>query len=199
MSTTEDRTPDPQAPADSAARVYHVLGELYVRPPTADLVAEVSTWATRWRSMDPDPAIAAALEPLAAANAADAEALNEECTRLFRGVTPFSPDPPYESLYRDGSLQGPSAESVLATYREAGVTVAPETGELADHLGLELHFLGMLYERGDAAEAEAFLEAHPRRWFEDFAETIRAEDPVPFYTGLLDLTALALQTEGPDR
>ncbi len=195
MSTSEATSSGSEPPVDPAGRVFHLLGRLYLEPPEEELLSTVAMWATRWLDTDPDEPIAAALEPLEAAGSGDAQRLNEEFTRLFRGAVPGSPDPPYESLYRDGALEGPSGAAVRSAYRSAGVDVAPDSGELADHLGIELHFVGALRERGDRETAADFLAAHPTRWYDDFASRVREHDPDPFYEAVLDLTGIALQTE----
>ena len=197
MSATEDPTRGHSGPGDESGRVFHLLGRLWLEPPDDALLEEVATWATRWRAADPPAEIDAALEPLAAVDPEDATRLNEAFTRLVRGVLPGSPDPPYESLYRDGALEGPSGAAVRSAYRSAGVDLAPDSGELADHLGIECHFVGTLRERGDAAEAEAFLAEHPRQWVGEFAASVRERDPPPFYRGLLTLTEIALSGEVP--
>lgn len=191
MSRTDTATSNGQTGPAEEARVYHLLGTLYREPPDEHL-EEVTTWATRWLAMDPEPAVASALEPLTAVEPADSQGLNEAFTRLFRGVTPFAPEPPYESLYRDGAMQGPSAGAVRSAYREAGVDLASDSGELADHLGIELHFVGTLLDRGAKQEAAAFVDDHPREWFASFAEAVRDRDPPAFYQGVLELTDYTL-------
>lgn len=195
MSTSEAPPSGSAPPADPAGRVFHLLGRLYLEPPDEELLSTVATWATRWLETDPEESIAATLDRLEAADPADAQRLNEEFTRLFRGVLPGSPDPPYESLYRDGALEGPSGAAVRSAYHSAGVDVAPESGELADHLGIELHFVGALRERGDQEAAADFLAAHPTKWFDEFAARVREQDPAPFYEAVLELTGIALETE----
>lgn len=195
MSTTRRPPPGSSAPADPAGRVFHLLGQLYLEPPDEETVSAVATWASRWLETEPEESVAAALEPLAAAEPEEAERLNEEFTRLFRGVLPGSPDPPYESLYRDGALDGASGAAVRSAYRSAGVDVAPASGELADHLGIELHFVGELRERGDRAAAASFVAEHPRQYVDDVAERVRDHDPAPFYDAVLTLTSIALTEE----
>lgn len=177
------------------ARVYHLLGRLVLEPPDEDLLAEAVTWASRWRAAVEDDRLTAALEPLATAGSADLTRLNESFTRLFRGVTPDAPTPPYESLYRDEAFQGPSARAVRSAYQSAGVDVAPDSGELADHLGIELHFVGTLLARDEVDAAESFLKAHPRQWVGAFAEAVRERDPHPFYRGVLEVISLVLDVQ----
>ena len=58
----------------------------------------------------------------------------------------------YESLHRQGRLAGEATAEVAACYRALGVT--PAAGELPDHAGVELAFLGELA----TVEATALIE-----------------------------------------
>ncbi len=61
-----------------------------------------------------------------------------EYARLFYG--PYSvPVPLYEGLYRDGTIMGSAATRVRQIYRQAGLDMG-NTGELPDHLAVELEF-----------------------------------------------------------
>lgn len=198
MSVTDRSTDEPAHPEEAGARVFHVLGRLYLDPPDASTLAEVSTWADRWLEAGPPAHVGGTLASLSTVEPEDADQLNEAFTRLFRGVVPDAPDPPYESVYRDGALDGPSAGAVRSAYRAAGVDIAPDSSELADHLGMELHFVGTLREQGDLRAAESFIEDHPRRWFDGFANAVRAHDPPAFYDGVLELTAIVLDATQED-
>lgn len=200
MSTTPPETSDSRQVTDAVAEatIYRVLGTIYLEPPDEALLADLARWADRWLRMDPPAPVADALEPIAGAKPHDAEGLNEEFTRLFRGVVPHSPEPPYESLYRDGALYGPSAGAVREAYRAAGVDVDAQTGELADHLGIELHVVAELRERDDVESLREFVREHPLAWFDDFAATVEEADPVAFYRGALELTRHTLETWGCD-
>ena len=173
------------------ARVYHLLGTLYLEPPDRETLDAVAVWADRWLESEPPRELRAALSPLANVESG-AVRLNEEFTRLFRGVVPNAPDPPYESLYRDGELGGEQSWAVRQEYRAAGVDVAPESGELADHLGLELHFVAALLDDGRGTRAETFLAEHPRQFIDDLARAVRRRDPDPFYEGVLGVTEFVL-------
>ncbi|MFB6154040.1 MAG: molecular chaperone [Halodesulfurarchaeum sp.] len=178
--------------------VYHLLGDLLLDPPDPDDLETAAQWADRWLAEDPPDAVSDALRPIAEARPSDAERLNEAFTRLFRGVTWDAPDPPYESLYRDGRLHGRTGESVRESYREAGMDVGSDHGELADHLGMELHFLGELLARGDEPAFRTFAREHPNRWVRDLQETVLAADPPPFYRGVLDLVVFVLEVAEED-
>lgn len=175
------------------ATVYRVLAQLFLEPPTAPQLEALGRWADRWLETEPPEPIADALGPIAAAEPADAETLNESFTRLFGGVVPNAPPPPYESLYRDGALYGPSAAAVRRTYREVGVDVEESAGELDDHLGIELLVVAELRERDDLDALSSFVRDHPLAWFDAFADAVAAAEPVPFYRGAIELARHSLR------
>lgn len=79
--------------------------------------------------------------------------LQVEFTKLFRGVSKgYSPPPPYESVYRDGLLQGRTAREVAAAYSANGLELSKGSKELPDYIGVELKFMSMLASK----EAEAW-------------------------------------------
>lgn len=196
MNPTPSTTGENVQVADAVAEatVYRVLATLYLEPPDEALRSDLSRWANRWRAMGPPTPIADALEPIAGTSPEETERLNEDFTRLFRGVLPNSPNPPYESLYRDGALYGPSVGEVKRAYRDVGVDVDDSTGELADHLGIELHVVADLRERDEVESLRQFVREHPLVWFDDFADAVDDANPVAFYRGTLELTRLALET-----
>jgi TorA maturation chaperone TorD len=192
MSTPTPTTPGPIEDAVAEATLYRVLGTCYLEAPDSTRLDELARWADRWLDREPPAPIETALEPIATTDPGAADHLGETYTRLFSGVLPDSPKPPYESLYRDGALYGPHATSVKRAYRKSGVDVDRNAGELADHLGIELHFVAELRERGDEAALDTFVVEHPLAWIDDFIETIEAADPGGFYQGVLDLTRVSL-------
>lgn len=175
------------------ATVYRVLAQLFLEPQKEASLEALGRWADRWLEMDPPAPVADALSPIAAVEPAEATALNESFTRLFRGVMPNAPPPPYESLYRDGALFGPSATAVRRTYREVGVDLEESSGELADHLGIELLVVAELREREELEALSSFVREHPLAWFDDFDEAVSTAEPPPFYRGALDLAGATLR------
>lgn len=179
-------------------RVYRILGQLYLEPPTDSTVADVAAWADRWLETGSDTLAAEIREPLEALRAAepgDVETLRSEFTRLFRGATKQpSPDPPYESLYREDTIYGATTTEVRRSYREAGLDITDdENREPPDQLGIELQFLGELRDREDedpdVRELErAFIDDHLGEWIGEFRQAVEASDPPPFYRAVLDLT-----------
>jgi len=146
-----------------------------------------------------------------------------EYARLFTG-----PGRPvvacYESQYRDekgkdgwGRLEGPSTEAVRQAYRAAGVALAPDMREPADHVLTELEFLYYLCR----AEAEAwaagngapralelrratdtFLREHAVQWMPVFADAVKGAATLPLPAALADvlLSHLAVELgEVPDQ
>ncbi|HLT20519.1 MAG TPA: molecular chaperone TorD family protein [Thermomicrobiales bacterium] len=125
----------------------------------------LSLLASAWL-LEPDQA---ALDELAgvpglaeAAASVTPEEAAVEYSRVVLGLAP-----PYASLFlhEAAMLNGPEAERVELIYRRFGFEIAPEwRAGAADHLGVELHFLAHLLERGDAAAAGEFLRAHVLTW-----------------------------------
>ena len=194
--------------SDETARIYRTLASLYLEPPTEDRIAKLQRWANAWlenagETLPRD--IAEPLETIGQTDASETEELATEFARLFRGVSPSeSPDPPYESLYRDGSIYGPSTTRVRNAYREAGLDISEEESrEPADHIGIELQFLGELRategENGAPVREHqrTFIEEHVGSWIEDLRDAVEEADAGPFYRAVLRLTegVLALEIE----
>ncbi|WP_309492422.1 molecular chaperone TorD family protein [Candidatus Hecatella orcuttiae] len=132
------------------------------------------------------------------------ESLAVEYTRLFRGIKPsYGPPPPYESVYREGTVWGESAAQVLRTYRQFGLGLQDEfRGEPPDHIGFELDFMRLLC--GREAEAwknrnrkevlrclrleEGFLNEHLTAWVYDFCDKVVEQDALGFYRGIAKIT-----------
>lgn len=109
---------------------------------------------------------------------------------------------PYESsfLEPENVLEGPVTERVMADYWRAGFR--PDTkSQSADHIGLELKFLGDLCrtqaealedQRLDIAsnmeaEATSFLQNHLLHWLPGLVQAVYQQN-MPFYTSLADIT-----------
>lgn len=131
--------------------------------------------------------------------------LEEEHTYLFARQAPVSP---YESRYL-GPLASASLHSmvdVAAFYKAFGFQVAQEANELADYVGAELEFIGLLcLKEAYALENQwneqaatcstaraAFLRDHLGRWFPAFAAGLRAKARLPWYPALADLGSALL-------
>ena len=122
-------------------------------------------------------------------------------TQLFHG--PVERISPYECIQLgDGEdLMGAAAEEVRRFMAEVGFSVPPETGELPDHISVELAFMAELARReAEALEADdqktadfvaslecRFLTAHLGRWAERFARKVWDRAATPFYVAMAEL------------
>jgi TorA maturation chaperone TorD len=112
---------------------------------------------------------------------------------------------PHESVQRKGGsglLRGPETVLVRDYYAAVGFEVDRATPMEADHVSIELEFLGHLcteeakaWESCDPAKAgdalryqEDFLNRHPGQWIYDFLGRVEARDTSDFYRGLAHLT-----------
>lgn len=201
-------TPGELTTEAATARILRVLGSLYLEPPTERQLERLATWADDWvAELEGDPEeFAGPLRRIREARDADPEHLRQEFTRLFKGISRSqSPNPPYESLYRDGQLYSSITSEVQRGYLAAGLDVADANGnELPDHLGIELQFLAALceYAAGEDAELpperardaqEWFLDQHLLTWVEGFRACVLQADPPDFYRAVLGLTVVTLQ------
>ncbi len=117
----------------------------------------------------------------------------------------YSPLPPYESLYRNGSgrVFDDVTVDVLREYRHHGLEVTNSLrGEPPDHISFELEFMSFLCNReaeardkNDDEEASQlllaekdFLEEHLMTWLPGFCGKIREHDRLGLFRCLADLT-----------
>ncbi|MDP2952526.1 MAG: molecular chaperone TorD family protein [Chloroflexota bacterium] len=133
-----------------------------------------------------------------------------EHTRLFRGPVRAEAYP-YESMYVDGEVLGPSAMDVARRYREAGVDVSGDFKDLPDHVCAELEFMHYLcarefeaLQRADWEEAarwqlrgDSFLKDHLSRWIPQFADSVLQHATTPFYLSLARITREFISQEVP--
>jgi TorA maturation chaperone TorD len=121
------------------------------------------------------------------------EEVQYEYTRLFVNGYPKTACPPYESVYREGTMLGESAMDVYLIYRDWGVEV--DENEAGDHLAAMLEFLYYLnMVRGiadddeklrDVEDAiEGFWKDHLKPWVPQFAGDLVENASMPFYVQL---------------
>lgn len=177
--------------AESLVPAYRLLARLYLESPDAHAVESLQQWCSALDAESMSPAVADAAETVVAASA-DLDALRGAFTRLLQGVSfGTAVAPPYESLYIDGVLNGPSSTEVDAFYREAGFELAVED-ELIDHAGYELAFLAELCERGDTERQRAFIRTHVGSWISEFHDAATDREPPELYRGSFALTEALL-------
>jgi TorA maturation chaperone TorD len=185
--------------AAARAHVYDLLATVFRRPLDARRLE-------RLRAPEMLAAMsAAAIDPGQDFINDDAEAVLDrlaiDYTQLFHG--PAERISPYECIQLGDSedLMGPAAGAVRRFMAEAGVAVVPESGELPDHISVELAFMAELARR-EAAAIEAddgktakfvaslecrFLTLHLGRWAERFARKVWDRAKTPFYAAMAEL------------
>ena len=177
---------------EALAPAYRLLGELYLHPPDEQLVSAIRQWCASVDTESLPQDIGDAVETATEADT-DIDTLRGAFTRLLQGVSyGESTPPPYESMYVDGMLNGPSSTQVDAFYLEAGVELAVDD-ELIDHAGYELLFLAELCERGDEDGQRGFIRTHVGDWLGAFHERAAEDDPPAFYRGIFELTESLLE------
>lgn len=213
------------------ANIYNFLATVYAEPPTGCLLDGLCGGAVEQALATVADGVR--VEELAAwARGRDRRAVQQELaleyTRLFVGPSQGYV-PPYESVHVDtrqayyglnGSSQppddrlarllfGPSTLAVQQAYAAAGLAIAPDQGELPDHISLELQFMHHLCNR----EAEAwnqnnvnqalewrqhqrfFLTRHLRVWVPGFCAQIQAATDHPFYQVVAAVTAIFVEND----
>jgi len=134
------------------------------------------------------------------------EDLAEEYAALF--LLPGG-DSPYESVRLKGRLCDDPEQKVRGFYRDCGVVLDEDRKLFADHIGVELGFMGHLagkeaeaWAAGDEEEAVRWLSLqvefftlHPGRWANEFLDDMEKIVRHPFYRMLAVLTRRFLETE----
>nr|NJM02016.1 molecular chaperone TorD family protein [Desulfobacula sp.] len=114
--------------------------------------------------------------------------LQNRYVSLFINYLPEVPCVPYGSWYLEGILMGPSTVQLSNLYREYGF----QTQEPADHIAVELEFLGILStlihqtpQARDTIRPDLDLvTSHLNAWAPDFLERVASWDTDGFYGAL---------------
>lgn len=124
------------------------------------------------------------------------EKLTDEYTRLFLGPG-SSPVLPYESMYMDGKMMGPSLLRLKKDYRKAGIAKSKDYPEPEDHIAFELKFMQHLCEealengwsKGKCwALQKEFMDEHLMKWVPDFCDDLYKSEQSDFYKGIAKIT-----------
>jgi TorA maturation chaperone TorD len=123
--------------------------------------------------------------------------LLEEHERLFVGPGPV-PCPPYESFWREDvpvdfrqSLLGPCAADLRGLYLKLGLAISERSGELPDHVAVELEALAYaLSLEGTERVARQLYTEHLGTWVPGLCRSVAQESGHGFYR---DLAALTLE------
>jgi TorA maturation chaperone TorD len=122
--------------------------------------------------------------------------LLDEYERLFVGPGQV-PCPPYESFWREDvpvdirrTLMGPCTAELKELYLELGLQVSSGSGELPDHVAVELEAIGyaVLFDKTGAV-AKRLFDEHLCRFLPRLCRAVSHDTQSPFYR---DLAALSL-------
>lgn len=107
---------------------------------------------------------------------------------------------PYASVYltENKQLHGEPAQKMAALLAEHNVSVGQNFNEPADHIAIQLDFLGHLIIKSNELEKEAhledafvqqaeFLDRHVLSWAPQFSEKCRQVDEFGFYAAVCEL------------
>jgi TorA maturation chaperone TorD len=181
--------------AVTAAIMADLLAHWWSRPDAAEVESWIS-WRDLGRRTGEASGTAAPMENLLSPLLVEHwRALLDEHERLFVGPGSV-PCPPYESVWRNDvpihlrrSLMGPCTEDLRRLYAEIGLKVAPASGELPDHVAIELEALAYaLRSPGTVPIAGILLAEHLSKWLPKFCRAVAGEAAQPFYHELAALT-----------
>ena len=179
--------------------VLKLLSSMYLCKPSRETIAG-------WMSLLSDDGMGLdelrdALNAIDTASDRILEDLLWDYTRLFIG--PYKlPCPPWESVYRSQAklMMQDAADEVRRIYAAFGLSVE-ETGVMPDHIGIELNFLALLYERaadenGRQSDCmridQMFLNDHLTKWVPQFTIDMEMAADTQLYKTLARTTRNAL-------
>ena len=175
------------AEAEGVATAAELLAHWWSRPTPGELFTWLSAGGLEAQvsaSLAADDGV-----PLAEA-AANETGLLDEYERLFIGPGPV-PCPPYESYWREDvpidirrSLMGPCTAELDLLYHELGLELEPTSGELPDHVAVELEALAYALRRGEYGVAETLLSSHLRHFLPRLCRAVGRDAGNEFYRGL---------------
>ncbi|WP_070967583.1 molecular chaperone TorD [Vibrio sonorensis] len=112
---------------------------------------------------------------------------------------------PYASMYvgESGLLNDKPAKEMESILEQHGIAVDKQLNEPADHIAIQLDFLGNLIIRSNELEQERhmedafaeqheFIEQHLLNWLEPFTQKCTKLDEFGFYAAMVELTAAFL-------
>lgn len=187
------------SPAVAQHAMYRVLGSLFL-PPTDERMAtvvvavpELARVTETLEGMAGHRAWLRLLRRLEALDDDDVDRMATEHTNLFLSGSRELTVQPYESAHVpiSGFDVATISASVESCYREAGVALT-STGELPDHIAVELEFCAYLCHREGEADGDddagswrgtraSFVTGHLLRWAPSFVGSLNAVMPETIY------------------
>ncbi|MEM3565302.1 MAG: molecular chaperone TorD family protein [Candidatus Bathyarchaeia archaeon] len=193
----------------NCGKVYFLLGKIYEKEVTANLLKSLSESITFFRSKKlSDEELEKGIELLdeylskqrsRGFECAEAE-LAVDYANLFLGVKGLPH--PSESAYKCGFIMASPCEEVLRTYQKANLNLKEDYKEPADHIAVELYFMANLcwktaenLAKNKKHEAKKclqimkdFLNNHLLSWIPSFTTNISNLAITDFYRGLAIIT-----------
>lgn len=203
---------DRAAIAKGRGNVYHLLSLLYLTEVTSEFLDTLRSDSVAPVLKD----LGFDIEKIVSNHTQDEdkdkdiiEALAEEYCALFvlpRGLSP------YESVRLKGLLCQEPEDEVIEFYNKCGLKKSDNNKVIADHLGMELEFMGFLadkeataWEKVDEQEAtrwsslqKEFFSDHPNKWVFDMLNDMDHFALHPFYKELCTLSRGFLEIERDD-
>jgi TorA maturation chaperone TorD len=179
---------------ESVIVAVDLLAHFWSRPVTDEVASwtearDIEVETNRRISSDP------VREPVRLPDPEEALGLLDEYERLFVGPGQV-PCPPYESFWREDvpvdirrTLMGPCTADLRRIYNELGLQVSARSGELPDHIAIELEALAyaLSLEETDAVACQLF-EGHLVQWLPRLCRAVAHEAEEDFYRNLAVLT-----------
>ncbi|MGD0874032.1 MAG: molecular chaperone TorD family protein [Acidimicrobiales bacterium] len=171
-----------------------LLAHYWSRP----LSDEVGTWVeARELEAETDVRISSNLlrEAIRVPGLEDVPVLLEEYERLFVGPGQV-PCPPYESFWREDvpvdirrTLMGPCTAELKEIYLELGLQVSSLSGELPDHIAIELEAMAYALSFDETEPmARRLFDKHLAQWLPRLCRAVAHEAEGDFYRDLAVLT-----------
>lgn len=177
------------------ARFYALLAQLLAAPPTADVLASLSTLEG-----DEDSAMGRAITALAeVAGAATAESVDDEYTALFIGVG-RGELLPFASYYMSGFLHEKPLANLRGDMAEIGIGRAEDLSEPEDQIGVLAEMMHGLITGAFGTPAtldgqKAFFDAHLRPWAARFFADLEVSESAVFYVPVATIGKLFIGIE----
>lgn len=188
---------------------YFFLSSVFLKPPTISTIKIVMELISSYEfSNFISNQTVDSLSRMECINNVRFENLIQEYHDLFK--VPLSKYiAPYESVYRDGHLNGQSAIDVKKIYHRLGFQIPHEYYELSDHIGIELAFMATLcreehkaWKEKNARLArslcdieERFLKEHIACWLSKLCNTICEKTKDNFYSCMAEITLGFVQSD----
>lgn len=133
--------------------------------------------------------------------------LSADFAQAFLGNTKTSA-PPYESVFTspDGHLMQEAYVQMTKILEQHNINVSEKYSEPADHIAIQLDFMGNLVLKTLESDSEAeirtafaaqhnFIEQHLLNWLPALAEKVRSCDSFGFYAAVVELTQAFCQLD----